>query len=1675
MMNNSSAPLIKRRTAVIGWLTIFTQAALPVGLAFAPAASAAQATHAEQAKWYQSGQNAQSGKSPFDNNNALAPVGAATSQDGSSAAAAGMARSAAAGALNNSVEAWLSQFGTARVQLNMDEKFKVNGSEADVLLPIYDNKSTLLFTQLGLRHVDGRNTSNIGLGVRQTVGEWMLGTNAFFDNDFTGENRRMGVGVEAWRDYLKLSANGYLRLTDWHQSRDFADYDERPANGYDVRAEGWLPAFPQLGAKVMFEQYRGNEVALFGKDNRQQDPWAFTGGATYTPVPLVTVGAQHRAGKSGQSDSQLSLQMNYRLGESWSKQLDPNLVGASRTLSGTRYDLVERNNTIVLDYRKQESVTLVLPEKSSGKGGSTLPINFTVTSKSPLQRIDWDASTLIAAGGSITQVGNNQLSVVLPPYQAAGSNVYRFAGVAYDTNGTRGSASADIHVEVGDVNAGATKVSANPTSLIADGKSTSTLSIELFDDQSNPVPGMAASLTASLNETLAANQPSVSTALQAATLGAISEAAPGVYQATLTAGTRVGTVVVSSQFNDSALPDITITESADAATGHIAAGAILATVDNSVANGAAMNQVSAIITDAGGNPLANTAVTFSLTGSATVAPGSSLNATTDENGQVSLSLISTVAAAVTVTATLDNGNTGSIDTRFIADASTATMSNGDVTVDKNSVIANNADAATFTAVVKDANGNAVPNFTVNWSNDNGTLSAGSSTTDASGLATVTLKHTVAEAAQVVAQAGQSGSINAPVVSFTADDASATIGAGDLSVDETSRIANNVEFSTYTAVVKDAGGNPVPNATVTWATDLGTLSGTTSSTDANGQAIITLKSTAAGTAQVTASVNNAAAVNADAVTFTADDATAIIDSGDVNVDKATVVADGTQTATFTAQVKDAHGNVLPNFTVNWATDKGALSGNTSTTDANGNATITLKDTLTGAALVSVQAGSSASVNAPVVNFIANPASATLGSGDVNVDKTTLIADNVEVATFSAVVKDANGNVVPDFAVNWATDKGTLSGNSSTTDANGLATVTLKDTVVGIAQVTAQAGNSADIEAPKVDFTANAATGAIDRSDLTVDKNSVVADNADFATYSAIVKDANGNVVPDITVTWATDAGDLSTLTSATDSTGIATVTLKGTVAGLAQVTAAVNSATPTDADAITFTADAATATVEAGNITVDNATLIANDSDAATYSAIVKDAHGNVVPNLTVNWTTDKGTLSANSSSTDVNGLAQIILKSTAAGTAQVVVQAGTSGNVNAPEVNFSADSASATIGAGDLSVDETTRIANDVEFSTYTAVVKDAGGNPVSNATVTWTTDLGTLSGTTSDTNAAGQATITLKSTLAGAAQATAAVNNKAAVDADTVIFTADGSTAVIGSGDLTVDETTVVANGSDVATYTAIVKDAHGNPVSGFTVNWTTTHGTLSGTSSTTGINGEATITLKGTIIGDAIVTGTVNASGTPAESVTFIADVTTAQVTTLTPSIAKITGTGAESSTLTATVKDANGNTVANHTVNWSTTLGTLTESTSQTDDNGQTTVDLSAAHVATTNGTAVVNAIAVAGNKTANVTVRAVILAGGKYYWTMYSDRPSNVEATAQNYCATYGGGSAVARADLQAFATGGGDFARMTVSGEYGNNWYSMAGTWASLSGDFHSDASAVGVTNPGPGSTYACVK
>lgn len=267
-----------------------------------------------------------------------------------------MARGWASSQASGAVTDWLSRFGTARITLGVDEDFSLKNSQFDFLHPWYETPDNLFFSQHTLHRTDERTQINNGLGWRHFTPTWLSGINFFFDHDLSRYHSRAGIGAEYWRDYLKLSSNGYLRLTNWRSAPELNnDYEARPANGWDVRAEGWLPAWPHLGGKLVYEQYYGDEVALFDKDDRQSNPHAITAGLNYTPFPLMTFSAEQRQGKQGENDTRFAVDFTWQPGSAMQKQLDPNEVAARRSLAGSRYDLVDRNNNIVLEYRKKRT------------------------------------------------------------------------------------------------------------------------------------------------------------------------------------------------------------------------------------------------------------------------------------------------------------------------------------------------------------------------------------------------------------------------------------------------------------------------------------------------------------------------------------------------------------------------------------------------------------------------------------------------------------------------------------------------------------------------------------------------------------------------------------------------------------------------------------------------------------------------------------------------------------------------------------------------------------------------------------------------------------------------------------------------------------------------------------------------------------------------------------------------------------------------------------------------------------------------------------------------------------------------------------------------------------------------------------------------------------------------
>ncbi|MBX6950195.1 hypothetical protein EX227_19295 [Providencia rettgeri] len=405
-------------------------------------------------------------------------------------------------AATNEINHWLSQTGNAKFSVDVDKKLKIKNTQLDWLIPWYDQPDLLLFTQHNVHRTDGRLQTNNGVGVRHFTPDSMVGTNAFFDHDLSRYHSRVGFGVEYAQDFLKLSANTYLRTSSWRGASELKnDYNARPANGWDLQAEGFLPSYPHLGGNLKFEQYFGDDVALFGKDKRQKNPLATTIGMSWTPFSLVTLSAEQKI-SGGLSETNAKMEFTWTLGKSLAEHLDPTKVVESRRLLGSRYDFVNRNNNIVLEYQKKTLISLSLPDMVQGKTGDILPIINSLSTKYPLKDITVQAPEFLAAGGEILLDGA-KTKVKLPTYKVAmtkeeskKNNRYRFTITASDHNGNH-SPQGTTWVEVTDYGV----LSINPNEVIkqgnaiANGQDINTLTIIARDALGNIAPDSVVTFT----------------------------------------------------------------------------------------------------------------------------------------------------------------------------------------------------------------------------------------------------------------------------------------------------------------------------------------------------------------------------------------------------------------------------------------------------------------------------------------------------------------------------------------------------------------------------------------------------------------------------------------------------------------------------------------------------------------------------------------------------------------------------------------------------------------------------------------------------------------------------------------------------------------------------------------------------------------------------------------------------------------------------------------------------------------------------------------------------------------------------------------------------------------------------------------------------------------------------
>lgn len=1451
-------------------------------------------------------------------------IGSLLAEDMNSEQAANMARGWASSQASGAMTDWLSRFGTARITLGVDEDFSLKNSQFDFLHPWYETPDNLFFSQHTLHRTDERTQINNGLGWRHFTPTWMSGINFFFDHDLSRYHSRAGIGAEYWRDYLKLSSNGYLRLTNWRSAPELDnDYEARPANGWDVRAEGWLPAWLHLGGKLVYEQYYGDEVALFDKDDRQSNPHAITAGLNYTPFPLMTFSAEQRQGKQGENDTRFAVDFTWQPGSAMQKQLDPNEVAARRSLAGSRYDLVDRNNNIVLEYRKKELVRLTLTDPVTGKSGEVKSLVSSLQTKYALKGYNVEATALEAAGGKVVTTGKDIL-VTLPPYRFTSTpetdNTWPIEVTAEDVKGNFSNREQSmVVVQAPTLSQKDSSVSLSTQTLSADSHSTATLTFIAHDAAGNPVLGLVLSTRHE--------------GVQDITLSDWKDNGDGSYTQVLTTGAMSGTLTLMPQLNgvDAAkAPAVVNIISVSSSRTH---SSIKIDKDSYLSGNPI--EVTVELRDENDKPVKeqkqqlNTAVSID-----NVKPGVTTDWKETADGVYKATYTAyTRGSGLTAKLLMQNWNEDLHTAGFIIDANPQSAKIATLSASNNGVLANENAANTVSVNVADEGSNPINDHTVTFAVLSGSATCfnnqNTAKTDVNGLATFDLKSSKQED-NTVEVTLENGVKQTLIVSFVGDSSTAQV---DLQKSKNEVVADGNDSATMTATVRDAKGNLLNDVKVTF--NVNSAEAKLSQTEVNshdGIATATLTSLKNGDYRVTDSVSSGSQANQQ-VNFIGDQSTAAltlsVPSGDITV---------TNTAPLhmTATLQDKNGNPLKDKEITFSVPNDVASrfsisnSGKGMTDSNGTAIASLTGTLAGTHMITARLANSNVSDTQPMTFVADKDRAVVV---LQTSKAEIIGNGVDETTLTATVKDPSNHPVAGITVNFTMPQDvaanfTLENNGiAITQANGEAHVTLKGKKAGTHTVTATLGNNNTSDSQPVTFVADKTSAQVV---LQMSKDEITGNGVDNATLTATVKDQFDNEVNNLPVTFSSASSGLTLPpgVSNTNESGIAQATLAGVAFGEQTVTASLANNGVSDNKTVHFIGDTAAAKII--ELTPVPDSIIAGtpqNSSGSVITATVVDNNGFPVKGVTVNFTSRTNSAEMTNGGqavTNEQGKATVTYTNTRSSiesgarpdTVEASLENGSS--TLSTSINVNADASTAhltllqalfdTVSAGDttnLYIEVKDNYGNGVPQQEVTLRVSPSEGvTPSNNAIYT--------------TNHDGNFYASFTATKAGVYQVTATLENGDSMQ-QTVTYVPNVANAEIT---LAASKDPVIADNNDLTTLTATVADTEGNAIANTEVTFTLPEDvkanfTLSdGGKAITDAEGKAKVTLKGTKAGAHTVTASMTGGKSEQLVVNFIADTLSAQVN-LNVTEDNFIANNVGMTTLQATVTDGNGNPLANEAV--------------------------------------------------------------------------------------------------------------------------------------------------------------
>lgn len=903
------------------------------------------------------------------------------------------------------------------------------------------------------------------------------------------------------------------------------------------------------------------------------------------------------------------------------------------------------------------------------------------------------------------------------------------------------------------------------------------------------------------------------------------------------------------------MSSIQVDTSVKLATSSISVGPSITANTTVIANGGATGTLSLVMRDLSGNPVTGLVPTYTVSGSSNTA---SACPATDASGRTSCTFYSTKAETKKVKL-MTPFESSEYPIIFVPGNPTVIAKNSG---DTQTAIAGSSLANPLRVLVTDANSNPVILANIKWTviAGAGSLSGVSSKTDSNGIAEIL--YTVGTAA-----GSNNNSVDATIdgtstkVTFTASVLpKTTIAALEWGVaPAANHTANNLTpMTSFSLKLKDSYGNLIntdnsSQVTLSRTIGSGSLGGTLIRTASSG--IVTFNDITYTKAEDIKVRASAGAITLDSVAVTH------VAPGPVSASKSTLTTSGSSIstdssakATITARLLDDYINPVENVAVTLQVNPNTgatLVQPSANTNSLGQASGTIASTKAEKKTISILAPASLNSLSVDVTFVSTAAVASQSSitGTDNI-----LADGVSQSDIVITLKDKDDNPVMGQMTGFQatdTDSKNVIGSCPLTDINGQSRCTLASTRAEIKTISISSPFTKI--GPGIKFLPGPAAKI---SKVGGDGQSARAGTSLSDTLKVLVTDSNDNPVKNKQVNWtksATGSAFGGSVNTMTDNLGLTQIGYSvGTITG--SNNNPVEATIDGTATKVSFNASVKPGSV-LGSLAWDTLPPVTHTASNVTFltafSAKLKDSYGNFMDDNNVSSVSVQlksgsgtGTLTGTLSKTAMSGIVTFSdLKYTKA--ESIILEANSGG--------ISLFSAPLVVSAGAVSDVKSTLIASPTNpgvgsSSSLVLTLSDSYNNPIQGQSVSFTAASAdsTLTQPGSATDAAGKATGSVTSEKPGnqVVSLTSYSNVKA-----TLNFAVGASD--LANSSFSIDEVSVVANGTSVANLRIQLKDPYSNPISGITPTLSIISGTNGNTlssCSSTDLSGNSSCTLKST-----------------------------------------------------------------------------------------------------------------------------------------------------------------------------------------------------------------------------------